>query len=389
MSCPLCGERCTCSDAGAASFLIDPDECDLSEQRFTASLEGAEVAVVSRRALAGIARDEQHEPAWRTVAAITAAPCPTTAKGERMWDTERVRSEPQGGRSEMEDGAIWRQEVASRVESYRVRRRRPLRERSLPLDFERAVNREITSGNLSASREDESEVPSLESSPETDENSIPESQAEERYRFERPQDLKIIEFPRLAMLPVMPPLIEEVAETIIGRPRILDVSEEVETTAPLSDITVAPEAEQRPAVEFELPLQVAPMSQRVFAGMMDALIALVGAAAFVMITLKAGVPVPQAKTGFLVALAAPCLLWAIYEYMFLVYAGTTPGMQLAHLKLITFDGACVRRRTRRGRALAMVLSTLSLGLGLVWALLDEDTLCWHDRITRTYVVAGR
>jgi hypothetical protein len=33
-----------------------------------------------------------------------------------------------------------------------------------------------------------------------------------------------------------------------------------------------------------------------------------------------------------------------------------------------------------------MLSTFPLGLGIVWALLDEDTLCWHDRITRTYVV---
>ncbi|MBZ5567547.1 MAG: RDD family protein [Acidobacteriia bacterium] len=288
----------------------------------------------------------------------------------------------------MEDGAIWRQEVASRVESYRARRRRPIRERSLPLDFERAVNREITSGNLSASREEESEVPSLESHAETVENFVPELQTEERYHFERPQDLKIIEFPRQAMLPVTPPSIEELAETIIDRPRILDVSEEVETTAPLADINVAPEAEQRPAMEFELPLQVAPMSQRVFAGIVDALLALVGAAVFVIITLKAGVPMPHAKIGFLVALAAPCLLWAIYEYMFLVYAGTTPGMKLARLELVTFDGVRARRRTRRGRALAMVLATLSLGLGLVWALLDEDTLCWHDRITRTYVVAG-
>jgi uncharacterized RDD family membrane protein YckC len=100
------------------------------------------------------------------------------------------------------------------------------------------------------------------------------------------------------------------------------------------------------------------------------------------------VPMPPAKAGFLFAMAASCVFWAIYEYLFLVYAGITPGMQMARLRLITFDGGPARRHARRGRSVAMVLSTLSLGLGLVWALLDEDTLCWHDRITRTYVVAG-
>ena len=37
-------------------------------------------------------------------------------------------------------------------------------------------------------------------------------------------------------------------------------------------------------------------------------------------------------------------------------------------------------------ALALALSSVSLGLGFVWAIVDEDTLCWHDRITRTYPV---
>jgi hypothetical protein len=34
---------------------------------------------------------------------------------------------------------------------------------------------------------------------------------------------------------------------------------------------------------------------------------------------------------------------------------------------------------------ASVLSGLSLGLGYAWCWLDEDQLCWHDRITRTYM----
>ena len=33
----------------------------------------------------------------------------------------------------------------------------------------------------------------------------------------------------------------------------------------------------------------------------------------------------------------------------------------------------------------MGLSALSLGLGFLWCLLDEDMLCWHDRMTRTYL----
>jgi uncharacterized RDD family membrane protein YckC len=346
----------------------------LSEERFSASL--AEVA--SERGSGGTARGRRCDPeeAWNLVGAI-AVPDAGAQAGSESREANRG----------VDEGAFWRNEVASRVESYRARRRRPIRDRSLPLDFERAVNREITSGNLSASVEEEEFQAGI---PE------PRGERSEEYAAgpqldpwpEEQRESKIIEFPRPALLPVMPPSIEELAEPIMDRPRILEAPEEVDTASPLSDISVAPEAEQRPAVEFELPLQVAPMSQRVFAGLVDALIVLVGAAVFVLIVLKAGVPMPPAKTGFLFAMAAFCVFWAIYEYLFLVYAGTTPGMQMARLRLITFDGGPARRHVRRGRSVAMVLSTLSLGLGLVWALLDEDTLCWHDRITRTYVVAG-
>jgi hypothetical protein len=60
-------------------------------------------------------------------------------------------------------------------------------------------------------------------------------------------------------------------------------------------------------------------------------------------------------------------------------------LKLAKLQLSCFDGAAVPRKTRRWRVLASVLSALSLALGYAWCFLDEDRLCWHDRITRTYM----
>ena len=89
----------------------------------------------------------------------------------------------------------------------------------------------------------------------------------------------------------------------------------------------------------------------------------------------------------LVGLAAglPCLFWAGYQYLLLVHAGTTPGLKMAGLQLSRFDGTAVPRKTRRWRVLASVLSGVSLALGYAWCFLDEDRLCWHDRITRTYM----
>jgi len=396
MACPLCGEVCTCSQGSAASTFFDPDAIDTSEQQFSASLEKA---------------GKQELSATREGVARVSDP------GTRVKDPSHTAQQNQTlGRSipetnlAVDEHAMWRDEVSSRLESFRARRRRPVRERSLPLDFERAVNREITLGNLSSEPEQfageadpaveaHEPAPVTMENPEREEQLIagiadfafreqevqPVEESETIEEYSPPEERKIIEFPRQQMLPVMPPSSEELAEPMVNRPRILDAPEEVDATAPLADISVAPEEEPAP-IEFELPMQVAPIWQRAFAGFVDMLVALIAALVFFSLLLKLGLPVPHSKAGLMIALLPACVLWAIYEYVFLVYGGVTLGMQMAGLRLVTFDGLTPRNGTRRGRALAMLLSVVSLGLGIVWALLDEDTLCWHDRITRTYVV---
>jgi uncharacterized RDD family membrane protein YckC len=34
---------------------------------------------------------------------------------------------------------------------------------------------------------------------------------------------------------------------------------------------------------------------------------------------------------------------------------------------------------------ALLLSLLPLGLGVAWALFDDDRLSWHDRLSKTYL----
>jgi uncharacterized RDD family membrane protein YckC len=79
------------------------------------------------------------------------------------------------------------------------------------------------------------------------------------------------------------------------------------------------------------------------------------------------------------------LLWAAYEFLFVVYTGSTPGLRAARLQLARFDGLPMNRRARRWRVLASFLSAFSAGLGYLWCVIDQDGLCWHDRITRTHV----
>ena len=54
------------------------------------------------------------------------------------------------------------------------------------------------------------------------------------------------------------------------------------------------------------------------------------------------------------------------------------------MKLINFDGSPIDRRERGIRFAAAWLSLCSAGLGLLWSLADEESLTWHDHMSKTF-----
>jgi uncharacterized RDD family membrane protein YckC len=76
---------------------------------------------------------------------------------------------------------------------------------------------------------------------------------------------------------------------------------------------------------------------------------------------------------------------ALYMTLFYVLADGTPGMRYAGLSLCTFDGQSPTRAQRCARLVALLLSLLPAGLGVLWAIFDEDHLGWHDRLSGTYL----
>jgi uncharacterized RDD family membrane protein YckC len=196
---------------------------------------------------------------------------------------------------------------------------------------------------------------------------------------------RILEFPRSAASP--PPVFDELAEPVVSRPRILEVPELLLPPPALGGILIEsaeePARERRPG--FELPLQAASMSRRLLAGAIDGLLVISAFAVFDYIFFRVTSITPPLQQAAAISVSLAAVFWTAYQYLLLVYTGTTPGLKLAKLRLSRFDGTAVPRKTRRWRVLASVLSGLPLGLGYAWCFLDEDRLCWHDRITRTYM----
>jgi len=78
----------------------------------------------------------------------------------------------------------------------------------------------------------------------------------------------------------------------------------------------------------------------------------------------------------------------LYRLLWCLGDGDSPGMRFVGLRLVDFDGRRPEREQRTIRLAASVLSMASAGLGLVWALVDEESLTWHDHISKTFPTPG-
>jgi uncharacterized RDD family membrane protein YckC len=144
-----------------------------------------------------------------------------------------------------------------------------------------------------------------------------------------------------------------------------------------------PEKPYSPLLEM-LPLHIAPMEDRLMAGIVDAALVLIAFTLFVLVFVACTAHPPMGKPAFAAAVALLVAFFALYQWLFFTYADGTPGMRYAKIALCTFDDENPTRKTMRNRVAALLLSALPLGLGVLWAFLDDDRMTWHDRITRTY-----
>ena len=404
MNCALCGEVCRCPSEPLPSA---------SSQRTPDHDQGPESP--SAVALDAQWKDEQVVGENAAEARNSAEPLPNLAPPSLDPD------------SQAEDAPAWRDELSARLNRYRARRKvRPPRypSLSLPLSLQFEAREFPTSPTapgapspLPVFEQVSNQALALDGMSMSSPDCVAEEQGEQ-FRQSRSvasaqpkpagnsaghdtagnasaghhgaTGAKIIEFPGFAWGPPAPPP-DQLAEPVSGRPRILEVPEIAPPPPALGGITIEAaeraEAEKRPGID--IPLQSAPLGRRLIAALVDGLIIAAASAAFGYIFWKvAGVRPPLAQLVGL-AVGIPAAFWAAYQYLMIVYAASTPGLRIAGLELARFDGTPTSRSLRRWRVLASWLSAVSAGMGYAWVFLDEDALCWHDRITHTYLAPGK
>jgi uncharacterized RDD family membrane protein YckC len=271
-----------------------------------------------------------------------------------------------------EEPAPWRRELSERVQSFRQRRARlrdePAREESLDFEFELR----------------EASAP-------------PEPGVEE-----------ILEFPQNVLnvdAEITPPaaLEDEVqhsdAETLEKSDEGLEILDSalaqdefaIEPASPAGnrlEIIVGPSEVDAAAAASQLELQallVAPLGRRFLAGLVDALVLLLGAGVFALIFWRAGghlTPVPPNLA--IVALIAVIFVWA-YFGLFTALTFSTPGLVWMGIEVRSMEGWPPAPRESLLRAFGYIVSISPLMIGFLWALVDGEGLTWHDRISGTFL----
>lgn len=132
-------------------------------------------------------------------------------------------------------------------------------------------------------------------------------------------------------------------------------------------------------------VELAPLSRRAMAAVVNGSL-IVGAylaSALVAVSNMKVLPgLKQLEMGTAIGVMAAGALYVTLSY---VLGKGTPGMRYAGLSLCTFDGQSPTRAQRCVRLVALLLSVLPAGLGVLWAIFDEDHLSWHDRLSATYL----
>ncbi len=81
------------------------------------------------------------------------------------------------------------------------------------------------------------------------------------------------------------------------------------------------------------------------------------------------------------------LIWLIYFVSFLGNNGQTPGKKLLGILVKNDKGDPINYSTAFIRSfLGYSISFLTLGIGFLWALFDENNQTFHDKLAKTIVV---
>jgi uncharacterized RDD family membrane protein YckC len=130
---------------------------------------------------------------------------------------------------------------------------------------------------------------------------------------------------------------------------------------------------------------VALIEERRLAGLIDVACLLFAYGGFLTLFGSLGGQFTFSKLSAVMCIATFVIVYLQYFALFTVFGGTTPGMMMRGLHVVSFSGEPPTPRQMLWRSAGYMLSAGTFFMGFLWALWDEDALTWHDRLSRTYL----
>jgi uncharacterized RDD family membrane protein YckC len=145
---------------------------------------------------------------------------------------------------------------------------------------------------------------------------------------------------------------------------------------------------QAPDTELEARIycdaQVAIVAHRVIAAGVDLSVVAIALGVFISIVQLVCGQVLFSRDTVPIYLVIAAIFGLLYKVLWSLANGDSPGMRFARLRLVNFEGRRPDREQRLLRSASGCLSFMAAGLGVVWALVDEESLTWHDHISKTF-----
>jgi uncharacterized RDD family membrane protein YckC len=244
---------------------------------------------------------------------------------------------------QMERDAAWRGELSQRVEAYRTRRRK-LAPNAAQSHF---------SFDGPSSRAPAHPPLALEEQP---------ASVEEDFSFTiaigRSSKNRVLEDPRMLIDVSLPP-------------------------GSANDPQSQPPEEERRSLPGLHP--VASIDDRRLAALFDIVCLLFAYGGFLMLFGSLGGQFTLSKLTAAVYAATFAIVYLQYFALFTIFGGTTPGMMMRNLQVVSFSGEPPTPRQMLLRSAGYILSAGTFFLGFLWVMCDEDELTWHDHLSRTHL----
>jgi uncharacterized RDD family membrane protein YckC len=242
----------------------------------------------------------------------------------------------------MEQNAPWRGELSQRLEAYRTRRKRVPNAAQSQFAFDDASGETPAPASVGVA---ESPAPVAEDFSFT-------------IAIGRPSKIPVLSESRMVIDVSLPPDSKTSAQTQVAE----DGRESLPGLHPLASI-----------------------DDRRLAALIDFCCLLFAYGGFLMLFGSLGGEFTLSKLNAAVYITAFAIVYLQYFALFTIFGGTTPGMMMRGLQVVSFSGEPPTPRQMLLRSAGYMLSAGTFFLGFLWAMWDEDELTWHDRLSRTHL----